>query len=208
MKNQKSSFIYSRRVLALSLLIPFLSFTVSGYGASGNSSRAHGRGMSKGAQGAAKGGLGGAALGALIGAAAGNAGKGAAIGAASGLILGGAMGHARDVREREEVSHQARIAEERAYQREVIGIRQREALESRHRAENLAIQEGFSTTPAEVMEVRRRADEAERRLKELQAQVAEAMKRDKILDEAVAREKEAEKRIRELEAQLKALKKD
>ena len=159
-------------------------------------------------QGAAKGGLGCAVLGALIGAAAGDAGKGAAIGAVSGIVLGGAVGHSRDVREREEERYQERLGQKRAYQQEVIGIHERESREARQQGEILTIQEGYNITPLEVRAAQKRADAAERRLKELQADIADAKTQDNSLKEAIEREEEAEAKIRELEAQLEALKKE
>ncbi len=201
-KKHKLSLLINRKTLIFSLIVPILFFTGSSYGA-----RNDRNGPSHGVQGAAKGGMGGAALGALIGAAAGDAGKGAAIGAVSGLVLGGAMGHSRDVRENEEARYQERLGQERAYQQEVIGIRERESRESRQRAEILAIQEGYNITPTEVRAAQKRADEAERRLNKLQAEVANAKTRDNSLKEAIEREEEAEAKIRELKAQLEALKK-
>ncbi len=106
---QKLSLLINRKFLIFSLIVPILFFTGSSYGA-----RNDRNGPSHEVHGAAKGDLGGVALGALIGAAAGNAGKGAAIGAASGLFLGGAIGHSRDVREREEVRYQEGLAQERS----------------------------------------------------------------------------------------------
>ncbi len=156
---------------------------------------------------ATKGGLGGAALGALIGAAAGDAGKGAAVGAVSGLVLGGALGHSRDVRENKEMRQQEQIAYERVYRQEVIGIREMDARESMRREEDLAIKEGLNVTRAEVEAAQKRADKVEKRLKELQAEIARAEARNKSLNEAEARQKEADEKIRELEAQLQALKK-
>ncbi len=202
MKMQKLSPLINRKILIFSLIVPILFFTGSSYGA-----RNDRNGPSHGVQGATKGGLGGAVLGALIGAAAGDAGKGAAIGAVSGLVLGGAVGHSRDVREREEDRYQERLGQERAYQQEVIVIGERESREAKQRVESLAIQEGYNITPIEVRAAQKRADEAERRLNELQAEVAEAKTRDNSLKEAIEREDEAEAKIRELEAQLKALKK-
>ena len=202
MKMQKLSPLINRKILIFSLIVPILFFTGSSYGA-----RNDRNGPSHGVQGATKGGLGGAVLGALIGAAAGAAGKGAAIGAVSGLVLGGAVGHSRDVREREEDRYQERLGQERAYQQEVIVIGERESREAKQRVESLAIQEGYNITPIEVRAAQKRADEAERRLNELQAEVAEAKTRDNSLKEAIEREDEAEAKIRELEAQLKALKK-
>ncbi len=202
MKMQKLSPLINRKILIFSLIVPILFFTGSSYGA-----RNDRNGPSHGVQGATKGGLGGAVLGALIGDAAGDAGKGAAIGAVSGLVLGGAVGHSRDVREREEDRYQERLGQERAYQQEVIVIGERESREAKQRVESLAIQEGYNITPIEVRAAQKRADEAERRLNELQAEVAEAKTRDNSLKEAIEREDEAEAKIRELEAQLKALKK-
>ncbi len=202
MKTQKLFLLFNRNVLILSLIVPILFFTDSGYGAKNNR-----KGWSQGAKGATKGGLGGAALGALIGAAAGDAGKGAAIGAASGLVLGGAVGHSQDVRDNEEERYQEQAAQERAYHQEVAGIRAIESSEAKQQAESLSIQEGYNITPIEVRAAQKRADEAESRLKKLQTEVAEAKTRDNSLQEALDREKEAEAKILELEAQLEALKK-
>ncbi len=202
-KFQKLSLLINRKLLIFSLIVPALFFTGSSYGASNERD-----GPSHGVKGATKGGLGGAALGALIGVAAGDAGKGAAIGAVSGLVLGGAVGHSKDVRENEEARYQERLGQERAYQQEVVGIRERESREARERAESLSIQQGYNITPREVRAAQKRADEAESRLKKLEAEVAASKIRDNSLQIAIEREKSAEAKIRELEAQLEVLKKE
>ena len=109
------------------------------------------------------------------------------------------MGHTRDRRVREEERQQARMAQERAHQQEILAIRNGEYLESEVN-EYLVIIEGYSTINSEVRVAQRRADESERRLKELQARVAKAEAREKAIEEAEAGRIETEERIRELEA--------
>ncbi len=205
MKINLFSQIINRKFIALTFLIPLLLFSGTSYGNHRHNDR---QGASHGVKGAAKGGLGGAALGALIGVAAGDAGKGAAIGAASGIVLGGVMGHSQDVRENEEIRRQERIFQERAYQREVIGIREKNAKETKRRSENVAIIEGLNVTPIEIEAAETRAEASEKRLKALEAEVALAKIKNKSLEEAVERQKKADARILELEAQLKALLKE
>ena len=205
MKINFYSLFINRKFIALAFLIPLLLFSGTSYGNHRHNNR---QGASHGVKGAAKGGLGGAALGALIGVAAGDAGKGAAIGAASGIVLGGVMGHSQDVRENEEIRRQERIFQERAYQREVIGIREKNAKETKRRSENVAIIEGLNVTPIEIEAAETRAEVSEKRLKALEAEVARAKTRNQSLEEAIERQKKADARILELEAQLKALLKE
>ncbi len=200
--NKKRQFrLIGRQTTAVGLIISLLLSAVPGSGAH-DSER---NGMSHGAKGVVKGGLGGAALGALIGAAAGDAGKGAAIGAASGIVIGGIAGHSKDQKERAEERQQARIAAERAHEREIQAIRKGEYLESEEWNEDVVVIEGYPTVEEEVREAERRADASESRLKELQAEVADAEERGKALEEAEARRVVAEEKIRELEALRKTL---
>ncbi len=205
MKIQISSQFINRKLIALTILIPFLLFSGTSYGNHNHNNR---QGASHGVKGATKGGIGGAALGALIGAAAGDAGKGAAIGAVSGLVLGGVMGHSQDVRENEELRRQERIFQERAYQREVIGLREKNLREAKRQSENITIVEGLNVTPIEIEAAETRAEASEKRLKALEAEVARAKTRNQSLEEAIERQKKADARILELEAQLKALLKE
>ena len=202
MKIQISSLIINRKFIAVAFLIPLLLFSGTSYGNHRHNNR---QGASHGVKGATKGGLGGAALGALIGAAAGDAEKGAAIGGASGIVLGGAMGHSQDVRQNKEIRRQERIAQERTYQREVIGIRESNAREAKRRSENIAIIEGLNVTPIEIEAAETRSDESEKRLKALETEVALAKTKNKSLEDAIARQRKVDERIRELEAQLKEL---
>ena len=188
-------------MIALTILIPLLLFSGTSYANHNHNNR---QGASHGVKGATKGGIGGAALGALIGAAAGDAGKGAAI----GIVLGGVMGHSQDVRENEELRRQERIFQERAYQREVIGLREKNLREAKRQSENIAIVEGLNVTPIEIEAAETRAEASEKRLKALEAEVARAKTRNQSLEEAIERQKKADARILELEAQLKALLKE
>ncbi len=201
MKIQISSQFINRKLIALTILIPLLLFSGTSYANHNHNNR---QGASHGVKGATKGGIGGAALGALIGAAAGDAGKGAAI----GIVLGGVMGHSQDVRENEELRRQERIFQERAYQREVIGLREKNLREAKRQSENIAIVEGLNVTPIEIEAAETRAEASEKRLKALEAEVARAKTRNQSLEEAIERQKKADARILELEAQLKALLKE
>ena len=118
------------------------------------------------------------------------------------------MGHSQDVRENEELRRQERIFQERTYQREVIGLREKNLREAKRQSENIAIVEGLNVTPIEIEAAETRAEASEKRLKALEAEVARAKTRNQSLEEAIERQKKADARILELEAQLKALLKE
>lgn len=158
----------------------------------------------KGAQtGAIAGAVGGAVIGNNTGS--GNAMSGAAIGGVAGAVVGGVVGAVQEARERTE---QDRLAQERAYQQELA---KRRAQDAKFRAaidEELAVMEGFRISEVEISQVETKAQSLEARLKALQEERQDALRRKRALDTAQGRISAAEQEIQRLEAELADLRGD
>jgi uncharacterized protein YcfJ len=160
------------------LLLSFSFVACSSYDAGPNT-------RNKAATGAVLGGI----AGAIIGNQSGNAGEGAAAGAIAGAVLGGVVGSADDKRETEYRQEQARIrVEQRAQDAE---MRKAEA--------ELNIARGYSVTDQEVLAAEQRAIVAENELRRKQKERAEAIDRQRRIEEA-------ESRVRAAQADADALK--
>lgn len=137
---------------------------------------------------AAKGAVLGSIAGAIIGHQSGEAGEGAAVGAATGAILGGMVGNSQDKREAVYREEQARIRAERRAQEAAI----REAETERD------IARGYNVTDQEVLEAEQRAIAAENELRRKQKERAEAIERQRRIEEAEARARAAQEAADEL----------
>jgi len=134
----------------------------------------------------------GAATGAIIGAVIGHqsdeSGDGAAVGAGAGAIIGGVLGSAKDKRDIEARTEQARIREERLAQEVAILKAETER----------DIARGFSVTDQEVLEAEQRAQAAKNELLSVQKLRAEAIERQRRIEAAEAETKAAKAKASEL----------
>ncbi len=137
---------------------------------------------------AARGAVLGGIAGAIIGNQSGNTGEGAAVGAVTGAVLGGMVGSAEDKRVAQARTEQARIrAERRAHDAE---LREKEA--------ELDIARGYSITDQEVLEAEQRAIAAENELRRKQKERAEAIERQRRIEDAEARARAAQSEAEQL----------
>lgn len=176
-------------LLALSLL-----------GASGCSSVA----PSKTTKGAGTGAMAGGIAGAVVG---NNSSMGTTTGVlggvAAGAIVGGIVGMVQDAKEKKE---QDRLAQERAYSQDLARRRKEEAQRKAATEEELAVAQGFRISEMELSDAQRKLDDANNRLKKLQAERTTALNKKKSLDEAHERLLSTEAEIARLEEELNRLK--
>ncbi len=148
---------------------------------------------------AAVGAVTGGIIGAVIGNQRGHSEGGAAIGAAIGGLGGAAVGHSKD---QTEERRQNNIAAERAYQERMNQLRLEQERAQADRDRQLALSNGSRMTENEVANAQRRAAEAESRVRQLQAQQADALAKHKAYQEAEYRRLKAEEEARRLETEL------
>lgn len=169
-------------------------------GLSGCGSVAPSKTTSGAGTGAVVGGLGGAVVGSnsSMGTATGAVG-----GAALGAITGGIIGMVQDARDRKE---QDRLAQERAYQQELAKRRAEEARQKAAVEEELAIAQGFRISDLELNDQKSKLEDAQNRLKKLQAERNAALQRKKELDDAIDKTASTEAEIARMEEELARLK--
>lgn len=126
-------------------------------------------------KGIASGAILGGIAGAIIGNQSGEPEDGAIIGAATGAALGGMIGQSQDKREAQE---QARVREQEAIIRKAETERD--------------IARGYNVTDQEVLEAEQRAIAAENELRRKQKERAEAIERQRRIEEAEARTRAAQ----------------
>ena len=159
---------------------------------------------SKTTSGAGTGALVGGAGGALVGSNSSmGTGTGLVGGAAAGALIGGLVGMVQDAKDRKE---QDRLAQERAYQQELAKKRAQEARLKASMDEELAIAEGFRISDLELTDAQKKFEQAQERLKGLQAERTAALSKKKALDEAQEKTISTEAEIARLEEELARLK--
>jgi hypothetical protein len=150
--------------------------------------------------GATIGGLGGAVVGA-------NSGMGTTTGllggVAAGAIVGGLVGLVQDAKEKKE---QDRLAQERAYSKDLADRRKADALRRATNEEELKISQGFRISDLELAEQQKKLDDATSRLKRLEEERSTALKKKTTLDETIERTLATEARIAAMEEELARLK--
>jgi hypothetical protein len=159
---------------------------------------------SKTTSGAGTGAMIGGAGGALVGSNSSmGTGTGLVGGAAAGALIGGLVGMVQDAKDRKE---QDRLAQERAYQQEMAKKRAQEAKLKASMDEELAIAEGFRISDLELNDAQKKFEQAQERLKGLQAERTAALSKKKALDDAQEKTIATEAEIARLEEELARLK--